>query len=142
MSQHRRTETIVTECTLDSPPAKVWRALTTPHLLAGWLAAGVTGTAVGDRFTLEGVEPADCQVLESAHESRLRLAWRRDDLTPPLDSTVTFEISETADGGTWLRIRHEGLPATALLAEPRRIRTPRPASRRMSGHATLLRMAA
>ena len=142
MTHRHSPKTLVTECVLDSPPEKVWRALTTPHLLAAWLAPGVTGTKVGDRFHLEGAEPADCEILEADPEKRLRLAWRRADQSPPIDSTVTFEISETAEGGTWLRIRHEGLPATVVSVQPRRLRAVSANPRRNVSRTRALRMAA
>ncbi len=91
---------IVTECDLEDHPGKVWRALTDPELAAQWLVP----------------EEVDCRIIESEPERLLRFAWRsdeRDGLGNRLDTIVTFELSPTDEGGTHLRIVHEGFAMAA-----------------------------
>jgi uncharacterized protein YndB with AHSA1/START domain len=86
---------IVTECDLDDHPGKVWRALTEPELLAVWLAP----------------DEVDCRIIAAEPPRFLRCIWRSeecDSLGNRLDTVVTFELSPTDEGGTHLRIVHEG----------------------------------
>lgn len=101
-SETRTDDAIVTECDLDEEPGKVWRALTEPGLAGQWLV------------------PLDveCLVVEAEPERLLRCSWRsrtdeRDGQGRGLDSVVTFELSETEEGGTHLRIVHEGFATMA-----------------------------
>jgi uncharacterized protein YndB with AHSA1/START domain len=96
---------IITEVDLDAEPAKVWRALTEPDLANNWLVP----------------EDIDCQVMEAHPERLLRCSWRsrtdeRDGEGNRLDSVVTFELSETEQGGTHLRIVHDGFALMANAA--------------------------
>jgi uncharacterized protein YndB with AHSA1/START domain len=80
------TRTIEVDQFLPRPPADVWRALTTPELLARWWAAGDIAPTVGHTFLLDmgnwGNVP--CEVLEVTDGERLvfsfgevwTLAWR------------------------------------------------------------------
>jgi len=102
-SETEAEDKIVTECDLDDHPGKVWRALTEPELAAAWLVP----------------EDVDCTVIEAEPERRLRCAWRsdeRDSAGNRLDTVVTFELSPTEEGGTHLRIVHEGFVAMAPAA--------------------------
>jgi uncharacterized protein YndB with AHSA1/START domain len=94
-SESKADDRIVTECDLEDHPGKVWRALTEPELAALWLMP----------------ENVDCQVIAAEPPRFLRCAWRsdeRDSLGNALDTVVTFELSPTEQGGTHLRIVHEG----------------------------------
>jgi uncharacterized protein YndB with AHSA1/START domain len=94
---------IVTECELEDHPDKVWRALTEPALVTRWLVP-------------KGV---DCRIIEAEPERLLRCAWRseeRDGFGNKLDTVVTFELSPTEQGGTHLRIVHEGFAIMAAAA--------------------------
>ena len=86
---------IVTECDLDDHPSKVWRALTEPELQAKWLVPA----------------DVDCRIVACERERLLRCVWRsdeRDGLGNRLDTVVTIELRPMDDGGTHLRIVHEG----------------------------------
>lgn len=96
-SEIKTDDAIITECDLAEEPGKVWRALTEPALVASWLVP----------------DDVDCQVMEATPERLLRCSWRsrsdeRDGMGDRLDTVVTFELSETEQGGTHLRIVHEG----------------------------------
>jgi uncharacterized protein YndB with AHSA1/START domain len=118
------TESIVVECDLAEPPAKVWRALTEPVLLAAWLMPNDIRPEVGARFTFQadadaGSRAIACEVLAAEAPHLLRYSWRSDDADRAaddciLDSTVTFVLTGTADGGTHLRLVHDGFPIGAL----------------------------
>ena len=118
------TESIIVECDLAEPPAKVWRALTEPALLASWLMPNDIRPEVGARFTFQAESDAGsgiiaCEVLAAEPPHLLRYSWRGDDAdrgAPDriLDSVVTFVLTETADGGTHLRLVHDGFPVGAL----------------------------
>src|SRR5262245_14701740 len=99
---------IAFEYELDEPVEKVWRALTTPEIVAEWLLPGNPSAEKGTRFTLDDAgEPIDCEVIAIEEQRSIRLRWRdgharRDGL----DSVVTFEVEGTTSGGTHLRIVH------------------------------------
>jgi uncharacterized protein YndB with AHSA1/START domain len=118
------TESIVVECDLAEPPAQVWRALTEPELLSAWLMPNDIRPEVGARFTFQaeadaGSGPIECEVLAVEPLRLLRYSWRgedgnRDASDRALDSTVTFVLAETPDGGTHLRLVHDGFPIGTL----------------------------
>ena len=95
--------TVVTECDLPETPEKVWKALTTPELLAKWLP-----------------EAKDCEVLAAEPNRLLRYRWRageddRDESGRELDSVVTFELIRMPSGGTHLRVDHRVLVAAPVI---------------------------
>lgn len=101
---------------LPHPPAKVWRAITEPDLIARWLMPNDFKLEVGHRFTFQGVPmPAagfggtgHSEVLGFEPEKMLRLAWRAAPDDPStLDSTLTFTL-EAEGTGTRLFLAHEG----------------------------------
>lgn len=90
-------------------PAKVWRALTEPELLARWLMPNDFAPRVGHRFTLR-TDPGPgfdgivhCEVLEFEPERRMTWSWRGG----PLDTEVSFLLDEVPHG-TRLRVAHTG----------------------------------
>lgn len=106
---------VIVECDLDEPPVKVWRALTVPDLVAAWLGCDGIRPEPGSRFSASaGIVPAagmvDGEVLVVEPERLLRLRWRHAAGAdgPTLDSIVTFALTPTADGGTHLRLVHDG----------------------------------
>jgi uncharacterized protein YndB with AHSA1/START domain len=94
-SEIKPDDQIVMECDLEDHPRKVWRALTDPELTAAWLVP----------------QDVDCRIIAAEPERLLRCAWRsdeRDGFGNRLDTVVTFELSPMNEGGTHLRIVHEG----------------------------------
>ena len=93
------------------PPAKLWRALTQPHLIADWLMHNDFMPAVGHRFRLSGDWGGvlDCEVLEIEPNERLSYTWNFAHPDPAFDlrSVVTFTLTPTA-AGTHLRVEQAG----------------------------------
>lgn len=122
------TQTITAEYDLPHAPAKVWRALTDPALVAEWLMPNDFRAEVGHRFTFRAPPigtwdgTVHCEVLEVVPRQRLRYAWVGGVDVPGgpgsrLDTTVTWTLTPT-DGGTLLRLEHAGfLPKNAFAFE-------------------------
>jgi uncharacterized protein YndB with AHSA1/START domain len=100
-------------------PAKVWRALTDPALMARWLMDNDFEPLQGHRFQMRGIPvPAvgftglvASEVLEIEPRNLLRISWRDAGAGNALASTVTFTL--TAEGnGTRLVIRHDGFDSS------------------------------
>jgi uncharacterized protein YndB with AHSA1/START domain len=86
-------------------PAKVWRALTSPEMVARWWAPGDIRAEVGHRFEMDmgqwGMQP--CQVLEVEPERRFSYRFAE----PTLNTTITWELAPEG-GGTRLTLIHKG----------------------------------
>ena len=97
------------------PPAKVWRALTTPELMAQWLMPGDFRPEPGHRFTLRA-RPVGatgfsgeiaCEVLEVTPPRRLRISWV--DAAHPDGNRTEVSWTLAAEGtGTRLLLVHSG----------------------------------
>jgi uncharacterized protein YndB with AHSA1/START domain len=90
-------DSVVTECELEDAPEKVWKALTIAEFLSAWLP-----------------EARNCETLAAEPPRLLRYRWSpgerdRDEDGRPLDSVVTFELTGTPTGGTYLRLTHQVL---------------------------------
>jgi uncharacterized protein YndB with AHSA1/START domain len=118
MNAKAETQSISLEYDLPHPPAKVWRALTEPELLAKWIMANDMRPLVGHSFTFKA-QPTPwwdgivhCEVLEIDLHKRLRYSWRSGPESSPLDTVVTWTLTPTPSGGTRLALEHSGfLPA-------------------------------
>lgn len=96
-----QTETLSFTLDLHHAPAKVWRALTDPDLLAEWLLPVLgLSLAPGARFTFTAPpQPGwdgsvHCQLLEIEAQRKLSYTWRVGDL----DTVVTFTLTPTPTG--------------------------------------------
>lgn len=104
---------------LPHPPAKVWRALTTPSLLAKWLMNNDFEPVVGHRFSMQGIPvPAvgftglvDSEVIAIEPERMLQISWSDAGHGNALASTVTFRL-EPEGTGTRFFLRHDGFNAS------------------------------
>jgi uncharacterized protein YndB with AHSA1/START domain len=98
---------------LPHSPARVWRALTEPELLAKWLAPNDFRLVTGHRFVLrmDPIPAVDfdgntyCRVLDFEVPRRLRISWG--DEPGGLNTTVTWTL-EPEGRGTRLFTVHDG----------------------------------
>ena len=96
-------EAISFELDLHHSPAKVWRALTDPVLLAEWLLPVVgLELAPGAAFAFK-TQPhpgwdgtVNCRFLEIEAQRKLSYTWTVGDME--LDTVVTFTLTPTASG--------------------------------------------
>lgn len=85
---------------LAHPPAKVWRALTEPALLAQWLMPGDFRLEVGHRFTMTALPrpgtnfsgTVQAEVLAYETERMLQLRWRDASAAP--DNSPSTEATD------------------------------------------------
>jgi len=105
------------------PPAKVWRALTDPALIALWgMRPEGFAPVVGTRFKfIAKPNPGwrgfvECEVLEARELSVLRYSWIGNEKEKP--TQVTFSLEPRA-GGTRLTFEHVGFAGVSgfLLAK-------------------------
>ncbi len=105
-----QTDSISFDFDLHHPPAKVWRALTDPALLAEWLLPVADfGLAPGTSFAFrtqpvggwDGV--VNCRMLEADAPRKLTYAW----VVGDMDTVVTFTLTPTTSG-THLSLVHSG----------------------------------
>jgi uncharacterized protein YndB with AHSA1/START domain len=94
------------------PPAKVWRALTEPALMALWgMRPEGFSPAAGTKFKFVAKpQPGwrgfvECEVLEAREASVLRYSWIGDESGK--QTQVTYTLEPTA-GGTRLTFTHTG----------------------------------
>ena len=122
MTSLKGNEQIVVEYSFPQPPSKVWRALTEPDLLAGWLMPNDIAPVVGHRFNFR-TQPmgdwngvVDCEILEVVPLEKLVYSWgggsaKNDGYGHQLETTVTWTLEVQPDGGTKLRLVHHGFHA-------------------------------
>ncbi|MFF4229204.1 SRPBCC domain-containing protein [Streptomyces sp. NPDC001820] len=101
---------------LAHPPAKVWRALTEPELIAEWLMPGDFRLEVGHRYTMTAVPRPNtnfsgtvrAEVLAYETERMLRVRWTDAmGARNAADWTITWTL-EPEGRGTRLFLVHEG----------------------------------
>lgn len=97
--------TIRVEHVYKQPPARIWRAITDPEMVARWWARGDVRAEVGHRFDMDmgpwGMQP--CEVLAVEPEKLFRYSFAK----PTLDTIITFELFPEGTG-TRLVLTHEG----------------------------------
>lgn len=96
---------------LPFPPKKVWRALTEPALMAKWIMpTDLVEAKVGEKFKFtsgyssqwwDGIVHCEVKALEL--HKRIQYTWAGG----PLDTVVTWTLSETASG-TRLHLEQSG----------------------------------
>jgi uncharacterized protein YndB with AHSA1/START domain len=105
------TRTVTVEREIAQPAAKIWKALTTSHLMSDWLMANDFEPRVGHRFKLRGEWGGvlDCEVLAIDAERSLSYTWDHDNDDPlyALRSIVTYTLTPTASG-THLKVEQTG----------------------------------
>ena len=99
-----QTRAVIIERNLPYPPAKIWRALTQPHLIAEWLMQNDFAPTVGHTFDFRADwGSVNCRVLEVEPDKTLSYSWA----AMGLESVVTWTL-EPSPTGTHLRMEHEG----------------------------------
>jgi len=105
------TRTVTVERDFAFPPAKLWRALTQPHLIAEWLMENDFQPKIGHQFKLRGDWGGvlDCEVLVLEPEKTLSYSW---DYAPGggsavMKTVVVFTLAPTS-AGTHLRVEQSG----------------------------------
>jgi len=107
-----QTDTLAFELDLPHAPAKVWRALTEPELLAEWLLPAIgLELEPGAAFTFK-TQPhpgwdgtVHCRFLTIEPQRQLSYTWVVGDMV--LDTVVTFTLTPTASG-TRLSVMQSG----------------------------------
>ncbi|CAN5675215.1 SRPBCC domain-containing protein [soil metagenome] len=95
---------VVVEREIASPPEKIWRALTQPHLIEAWLMKTDFEPVVGHSFKLSANWGAvDCQVRTLEPNRTLSYSW----VAMGLESVVTWTLTPTS-AGTHLRMEQVG----------------------------------
>jgi uncharacterized protein YndB with AHSA1/START domain len=98
------TRSVVVEREIASPPEKIWRALTQPHLIEAWLMKNDFKPVVGQSFKLTAEWGAvDCQVLAVEPNKTLSYSWG----AYGLESVVTWTLTPSGTG-THLRMEQSG----------------------------------
>lgn len=105
-----QTQAITFEYDLNHAPEKVWRALTTPELLAEWLLPAIGFKLEPQAKFMLKTQPypgwdgtVNCRILEIETHRKLSYAWT----VPFLDTVVTFTLIPTT-AGTRLSIVQSG----------------------------------
>lgn len=107
-------QTLVVEFDLAHAPAKVWRALTEPELLAEWLLPAIDFRLEPGAAFMFRTQPypgwdgtVNCRVLEIEPQRKLSYTWT----VPFLETVVTF-ILAPSNAGTHLTIVQSGFTGT------------------------------
>jgi uncharacterized protein YndB with AHSA1/START domain len=93
---------VVFERHFDAPCERIWRALTDPAELAGWLASAEIDMRVGGSVVLKFDDGDERGTITELREPELLAYTWNEGKT---DSLVRFEL-EPDDGGTRLTLRH------------------------------------
>lgn len=96
-------------------PSKIWRALTTPELMAQWLMPNDFQPVVGHQFTFRARPVSKtgfsgqiaCEVLDLIPQKMLRISWADAEQADWMATTVTW-ILQPEGKGTRLFLEHAG----------------------------------
>lgn len=96
-------------------PTKLWRALTTPELIAQWLMPNDFKPVIGHRFTFHSRPVVQtgfsgriaCEVLDLVPQERLQMSWGHADDPDGMATTVTWTLRPEGRG-TRLFLEHAG----------------------------------
>lgn len=105
-----QTESVWFEFELEHPPEKVWRALTEPELLSGWLLPIADLELVPGAEFVFRTQPhpgwdgrVHCRLIEADEHRRLSYTWVAGDI----DTVITFTLDRT-DAGTRVHLVQSG----------------------------------
>lgn len=98
---------VVVEREFPYPPEKIWRALTTPHLIEEWLMKNEFAAEIGHRFQFRADwGSVDCEVMAVEPHKTLAYSWG----AFGLGTLVTWTLTPTGTG-THLRMEQSGFGA-------------------------------
>jgi uncharacterized protein YndB with AHSA1/START domain len=105
------------ETYIDAPRATVFAFLTDPDKIVNWIGAGAEAEPhPGGIYLLKGVGGDDSRVARGAfrevvpvHRLAYSFGWDGHEQVPPGSSLIEIDLMER-DGGTLLRMTHNGLP--------------------------------
>src|SRR5215471_4948677 len=108
------TRSIVVERQMAQPAEKIWRALTTSHLIAEWLMKNDFEPVVGHGFTFRATPlpgwsgVTNCVVLKVEPQRLLSYSWGDGtESDSGLKTVVTWTLTAN-EQGTLLRMEHSG----------------------------------
>lgn len=115
MTTHEDLTRIEVDQYFPHPPSKLWRALTTPELMAQWLMPNDFEPVVGHRFTFWARPVAQtgfsgriaCQVLDVRPQKMLRISWADAESIDSMATAVTWMLQPEGKG-TRLFLEHAG----------------------------------
>jgi uncharacterized protein YndB with AHSA1/START domain len=108
------TKSIVVERVIPHAAEKIWRALTTPHLIAEWLMQNDFAADVGHRFTFRATPVpgwsgvTNCAVLTVERPRLLAYSWGDGSESDSGLKTVVTWTLEPEGSGTRVRMEHSG----------------------------------
>lgn len=112
--QTAETRSLVFERRMPHPAEKIWRALTTPELIAEWLMKNDFAPLVGHRFQFRATPMpgwsgvTNCEVVEVDPPTRLVYRWGDGtESDSGLQTVVTWTLTPD-DGGTVVRMEQSG----------------------------------
>ena len=93
------TRSVVVEREIAHPPAKIWRALTQPHLIAEWLMKNDFQPVVGRGFKLSADwGSVDCEVKTVEAEKTLSYTWAAYGLESVVTCCLLYTSPSPRDG--------------------------------------------
>lgn len=115
-NENRAHQAVLTfEYELDAPLAQVWRALTIPEYVVRWLVAPPVEFESGSDERRDALQPRprSLRLLDAEPNRCVRYGWS-EEVSPFLESVVTFRLNPNENGGTTFSIVHElGVTAKA-----------------------------
>ncbi len=114
-----QTVSVSLDVELKSPIGRVWEALTDPAILSKWMMFETKDfrPVVGHKFQFRmSPDPSwtvivDCEVLVVDEPHQLSYTWVVESQSH--NTTVTWTLSESEDGGTRLRLEQSGFKSDA-----------------------------
>ena len=111
------------EVQIAAPPATVFAFLTDPEKILSWMGTEATTEAhPGGVYLVKGVAGdraraarGEFREVVPVHRLAYSFGWEGDEVVPPGSSLVEIDLVDR-DGGTLLRMTHNGLPNAAQCA--------------------------
>jgi uncharacterized protein YndB with AHSA1/START domain len=104
---------IVLEVALPADPATAWRAITDPDEVVEWFAAVTPVDGIGSPYRIDFGDGSaiDGRVRALERGRRLSYTWRWAGEDSGPETLVTWEVGPGDDGGSVVRLTHDGWAA-------------------------------